>query len=99
MARPRLLALLLASVAALAVAGCGNKEEEYTFGSTEGVYVSVDELKYQIQISRILNAADVEDRSFLKGLAEGVAPDDDEVWFAVFIRVENESDQTLTPAD
>jgi hypothetical protein len=99
MARPRLLALLLASVAALAVAGCGNKEEEYTFGSTEGVYVSVDELKYQVQISRILNPADVEDQGYLKGISEGVAPAEDEVWFAIFMRVENDGEETRSAAD
>lgn len=99
MARPRLLAALLASVAALAVAGCGNKEEEYTFGSTEGVYVTVDDLKYQVQISRILNPADIEDQAYLRGVSEGVAPNPDEVWFAVFMRVENDAGETHTAAD
>jgi hypothetical protein len=99
MARPRLLALLLASAAALAVAGCGNKEEEYTFGGTEGIYVSVDELKYQVQISRILNPANIEDQGYLKGISKGVAPAEDEVWFAIFMRVENDGEASHTAAD
>ncbi len=99
MARSRLLAALIASVAALAVAGCGNKEEAYTFGGTEGVYVTVDELKYQVQISRLLNPADIEDQGYLRGVSEGVAPTKDEVWFAVFMRVENDGDTTHSAAD
>ena len=93
MSRPRLLVALIASVAALAFAGCGNKEEEYTFGGTEGTYVTVDGLKYQVQISRILNPSDVEDQGYLRGISEGVAPGADEVWFAVFMRVENDGDK------
>ena len=99
MSRPRLLVALIASVAALAFAGCGNKEEEYTFGSTEGTYVTVDGLKYQVQISRILNPSDVEDQGYLRGISEGVAPGADEVWFAVFMRVENDGDATQFAAD
>jgi hypothetical protein len=98
MARPRLLALLLASAAALGVAGCGNKEEAYTFGGTEGVYVTVDDLKYQIQISRILNPADIEDQGYLRGVSKGVAPSAQEVWFGVFMRVENDKEQTHAAA-
>ena len=99
MARRRLLAALIAALAALVVAGCGNKEDEYTFGGTEGVYVTVDGLKYQVQISRLLNPADVEDQGYLRGISEGVAPNADEVWFAVFMRVENDGDTTRTAAD
>jgi hypothetical protein len=95
----RFIALCLAAVAALAVAGCGNRQEVRTVGDTEGIYIDVDDLKYQVQISRILNPADVEDKTYLRGLSEGVAPAKDEVWFAVFMRVQNETDRTLTPAD
>jgi hypothetical protein len=95
----RLIALCLAAVAALAATGCGNRQEVRTEGDTEGIYVDVGDLKYQVQISRILNPSDVEDRTYLLGLSEGVAPAKDEVWFAVFMRVQNDTDRTLTPAD
>jgi hypothetical protein len=94
-----LVLLSLAALAALAVAGCGNKEEFVTRAGTEGIYISVDDLTYQIQISRILNKDDVEDRGFLLGLPEGEELTADECWFAVFMRVENETDQELTAAD
>ena len=94
------LALLLC-VAALAVvtAGCGNKQDSTNVGHTEGIYVTVDDLKYQIQISRILNAADAEDQGYLRGLPEGEEPAADEVWFGVFLRVENDTDEQLPAAD
>jgi hypothetical protein len=94
----RLALLCLAALAALALAGCGNREEEKTVGETEGAYLTLDELKYQVQISRILNPADVEDSAYLRGTSEGVAPAPDEVWFGVFMRVENETEQTRTPS-
>lgn len=91
--------LSLAALAALAVGGCGNKTEKVTVAETEGIYVSVDDLTYQVQISRILNPASVEDAAYLKGLPEGEELAADEVWFGVFMRVENETDEELTPID
>jgi hypothetical protein len=98
----RLVPLLAALLAALAVAGCGNKEETAIKADTEGIYVGVDGLTYQVQISRILNPADVEDVSYLKGIPDTESePTKDEVWFGVFMRVENENDDAapLTPTD
>ena len=56
-----------------APAGCGNREEVRTLGETEGIYLDIDELKYQVQISRYLNPNDVEDRDYLLGLPGGAA--------------------------
>ena len=98
----RLLLLALTAIAALVLAGCGNKEQEgeTIVAETEGIYVSVDGLTYQVQLSRILNPADLEDASFLRGTAEGVAPGKDEVWFGIFMRVQNESkSETFETAD
>jgi hypothetical protein len=95
----RLIALCLVVVAALAAAGCGNRQEVRTQGDTEGPYIDVDGLKYQIQISRILNPSDVEDTAYVRGISKGVATAEDEVWFGIFMRVQNESRETLTPAD
>jgi hypothetical protein len=95
----RLLSLALAAVAALALGGCGNKKEVRTEAATEGPYITLNQLKYQIQISRILNPADVEDSAYLKGVSTGVAPKADEVWFAIFMRVQNTTGKPLKPAD
>jgi hypothetical protein len=98
--RPLLL-LAVALLAATALAGCGNKMETRTVGETEGLYVDVAELKYQVQISRILNPNDVEDQSYLQGLPAGtVPPESNEAWFGVWIRVQNTtSDQRLPAAE
>jgi hypothetical protein len=77
--------------AATSLTACGSSEEPTT-AKTEGVYVTTGELKYQVQISRQLNAADFEDRDYLKGLPAGDRLGQGEEWFAVFIRVFNQSD-------
>ena len=46
----RRLLMVFALGAALALAGCGNKIEVRTVGETEGLYIDIGELKYQVQI-------------------------------------------------
>jgi hypothetical protein len=93
--------LLLALASALALAGCGNRTETVTVAKTEGIYLDVGELKYQVQMSRIINPNDVEDRTYLQGLPAGTTPPgSDEAWFGVWMRVQNTTDsKTLTAAD
>jgi hypothetical protein len=88
------VALSLALVASLSA--CGNKQSKTLNAETEGIYIDLGELKYQVEISRTLNPADVEDREFLRGVSDQLGPED--VWFAVFVRVQNESDKTQKPA-
>jgi hypothetical protein len=96
----RLLVIAAALCCALLASGCGNRLEVRTVGETEGLYLDVDELKYQIQISRYMNPADIEDRSYLVGLPEGTEPPTgDETYFGVFIRVSNSTDHEITPAN
>jgi hypothetical protein len=96
----RIVLLCAALVAALGIAGCGNKEEERTLAETEGLYLDIGELKYQIQLSRQLNQSDKEDRGYLLGLPEGTAePAADETWFGVFMRVQNLTDEPRPAAN
>jgi len=96
----RLLVISAALACALFAAGCGNKLETVTLGETEGIYLDIDELKYQVQISRYMNPNDVEDRSYMIGLPSSTAqPAGDETWFGVFIRVQNTTDETIAPAN
>ncbi len=91
---------VLIALLATAFAGCG--VEEYIHeAETEGIYVDVGNLVYQVQLSRFLNPGDVEDREYLMGLPTGTPaqPPGDEIWFGVWMRVKNYSDETLTPSD
>jgi hypothetical protein len=90
--------ILLCAVAALVAAGCGAKAETGPENAVtdEGQYLEVGGLKYQVQISRQLNPSDSEDRSYLIGLPSGIStqPAPGELWFAVFMRVQNDGDGT-----
>ena len=93
---------MIIAVAALALvgAGCGNKEDVIKHAETEGTYLDLGGLKYQVQISRQLNPNDVEDHTYLSGVPRALAnlaPGDS--WFAVFLRVENNGDKYLPAAD
>ena len=94
------LPLLAAAAASLALSACGNKHEEIHEAETEGIYVNVGELKYQVQISRQLNPEAIsEDKTFMTGLSEADAEfAEGEIPFAVFVRIENETDKPVTPA-
>jgi hypothetical protein len=59
-------------------------------GETEGLYIDVGDLKYQVQISRIINPGDIEDRHYLAGVPSGtLEPTGKEAWFGVWLRVQN----------
>jgi hypothetical protein len=89
--------LVLFALLGLVVAGCGT-EAIRTEAETEGLYVDVGPLTYQVQISRYLNPGDTEDKAYLRGLPSGETAGKDDVYFGVFIRVKNYSDATQTPA-
>jgi hypothetical protein len=82
----------------LVAAGCGKSSGTAVqqTAETEGLYLDVNGLKYQIQMSRFMNPNDVEDREYLVGLPEGAeAPSGDEIYFGVWVRVENTSEATI----
>ena len=94
-----LLLLALAAASAGVLAGCGNKLEVRTVGETEGIYIDVGELRYQVQLSRIINPYDIEDRHYLEGLPAGTVPlKSDEAWFGVWMRVQNSTNAKRLPA-
>ena len=95
----RSLTLLVVALAALALGACGDKEERTLHAETEAEYVDVGPLKYQVQISRLLNPNDPEDRGYLVDLPAGQDLGTDDEWFAVFMRVENPTDSPQPVAD
>lgn len=91
-----LLALLL--LAAFALSACGNSDTKVTTGTYAGEsgqnapYLNVGPLVYEVQLSRELNPANVEDAAYLQGLTplqRKLLPGQE--WFAVFIQVYNHS--------
>jgi hypothetical protein len=95
--------VLAATLTVLVAAGCGHDEDAATAiqqtAETEGVYLDVNGLKYQIQMSRYMNPNDAEDREYLVGLPEtSPAPSEDEIYFGVWVRVENTSEDETRPA-
>ena len=74
--------------------GCGQIEDVRTLGETEGLYIDVNNLRYQVQISRVLNPNDPDDRDYLAGVPEAEQPEPGETFFAVFLRVQNTTKDT-----
>ncbi|MBA2348324.1 MAG: hypothetical protein H0V81_08510 [Solirubrobacterales bacterium] len=94
-------AALLTAVAALGLSACG--AESITSSSepaeSEALYLDLNGLKYQVQLSRQLNPALPEDGDYFRGIdqSERFLPKGS-VWFGVFIRVENEYDRPIPSA-
>jgi hypothetical protein len=84
------LGAVLAAVAAIALgvlfSGCDTAPENAN-QVTEGQGIKVGDLLYNVQITRILNASDPEDKAYLVG-QEPVSGD--EYYLAVFMRIDNE---------
>lgn len=94
-------AVALALALALALAACGDSHTRVSTGTYAGEsgqnapYLNVGPLIYEVQLSRELNPANVEDASYLQGLTPAQRTlHPGEEWFAVFIQVYN---QTSTP--
>lgn len=85
----RLLTVLLIAAFALVASGCG--EEHNEFEAKEGGRVELDNLYYQVQLSRQLNPKDVEDSYYT---LDQPIPAKGEVYFGVFMRVDNEEHPT-----
>ncbi|HEY7932246.1 MAG TPA: hypothetical protein VID48_00345 [Solirubrobacteraceae bacterium] len=97
--RPRsILALLAACVTAVTFSACGDSHTRVSTGTYAGEsganapYLDVGPLVYEVQLSRQLNPADAEDRSYLTGLTAAqrrLGPGEE--WFAVFLQVYNQT--------
>ncbi len=94
-----MLAVLLAGGGLSACGKHHDEEAKLQKIEGEGFYLSLGELKYQVQGSRQLNPDDIQDKAMLVGVPtadQGL--EDDEVWFGVFMQIENESEEPLRPA-
>ena len=98
----RPLAVLVALLVSGGLAACGkhlDEEARVILIENEGFYLPLGELKYQVQGSRQLNPGDIQDKALLAGVpAEEQTLEKNEVWFGVFLQVENEASHPLNPA-
>ena len=94
----KLAVAVLALAAVLVLGACGNKPKISTVGETEGTYLNVGPLTYQVQISRQLNPNDTEDSAYFIGVPDAEKLKPDETWFGVFIRVKNPTGRFEHPA-
>lgn len=90
----RILLLSAVAGAGLFAYGCADSGEPHLVGETEGPYIDVNDLRYQVQISRVLNPSDPEDAAYLQALPEGTELEPGETWFGVFLRVANTTEGT-----
>ena len=95
--RHRAIACCLA-LAALATSACGanNSHNANAAAENNGVYVHLDGISYQLQVSRELNQYSNEDSQYLAGLPQAQASVPGELWYGVFLRAINEGHQTQT---
>jgi hypothetical protein len=90
------IAAVVAIAAGAVLAGCETAPENDT-EVEEGRLIRVDDLLYNVQITRILNPKDPEDKAYLAGQEP---PGSDEYYLGVFLTVENEgSEPAEVPSD
>jgi len=98
----RLATLIAALLVCCGLSACGKHQSTGPVRSaeTEGIYLDVSDLKYQVEMSRQLNPKDTQDKSLLLGIPEDEQElTSEEVWFAVALRVQNETDEPLLPSE
>ena len=84
--------------AALALGACGSSHiTSDASANNNGVYISLNGLDYQLQVSRELNPFSPEDHGYLTGLA-ATPPTAQQIWYGVFLRALNASHQSRTTA-
>ncbi len=84
------LTLLVALLAtSLVLSACGSSSHEEG-AAKEGVWVELNDVAYQVQISRQLNPADPEDGPYLQGIPKDQLDlPGNETYFAVFLKAQN----------
>lgn len=98
----RPLILLAALLVSGGLSACGTHLDETARVveiESEGLYLNVGEMKYQVQISRQLNPYDTQDAPYVAGVpADQRDLEPDEVWFGIFIQVQNEAAEPMRPS-
>ena len=83
-AAPTAALIALSALAAIAAGGCSSTQHDLSVA--EGSPVTLGNLEYNVQVSRFLNPADDEDKSYLDG-APPLSPGD--YYLGVFLTIDN----------
>jgi hypothetical protein len=97
-AQRKLSFAVLAVLAPLLLAACGNSHSRVSTGTYAGEsganapYLDVGPLVYEVQLSRLLNPYDTEDAAYLQDLPPSLGSlSPGQEWFGVFLQVYNRS--------
>jgi len=82
-------AAVVAIAAGVVLSGCGDTAPENASQVSEGQGIKLDDLLFNVQITRELNPFDTEDKAYLVG-QKPLGPD--QYYLGVFMRVQNEGD-------
>jgi hypothetical protein len=82
------LVLAAAVAAGVMLSGCNTNPED-TLHVNEGQAMKLGDLLYNVQITRILNPSDPEDKAYLAGQPP---PSKDQYYLGVFMQIQNEGD-------
>lgn len=89
-------ATVLAAAAALALTATGCGDTTHTRkGDSAAIYLDLNHLKYQVQVSREMNPHDPEDINYLAGLppaARSLSPS--QAWFGIWLSVYNRTKES-----
>lgn len=88
----------MALAAAISLSACGaSSQRSAAAAENNGVYVTLDGISYQLQVSRELNQYATEDSQYLDGVSSSDSTlSADQIWYAVFLKAVNSSHQTHT---
>jgi hypothetical protein len=102
----KLILLVPALLAVLALGACGDSHTKVTTGTYAGEsganapYLDVGALKYEVQLSRELNPTNSEDAGYLQGLGAAESKlETGQEWFGVFVQVYNNSSHSARAAE
>lgn len=95
-ARTTFIFTALALLVAMPLAACGEKEGAEALEAVEGEPLHLDDLIYNVAITRFLNPEEIEDAQYLEGQPPAPAG---QSYLGVFLTIVNETDSERSSAD
>ena len=87
-----MLGLAAALGLSVSLGACGPQPGSNASADNDGVYVQLNGIDYQLQVSRELNRYSSEDHGYLAGVGNH-PPSPQQIWYGVFLRAVNKTNQ------